>query len=110
MPDPRDSDAPGIEMRARLSRPPTGHVVRRHGTRGDVWYAKYRLPDGRQMLRKIGPCVDRAPTPRAELLQQALGRRLAVEAAGRSSPRRASGMVQTGATFARSRGKALKKR
>ena len=25
----------------------SGHVFRRRGARGDVWYAKYRLPDGR---------------------------------------------------------------
>ena len=36
-------------------RPPTGHALRRRGPRGDVWYAKYRLPDGRQIKRRIGP-------------------------------------------------------
>ena len=33
----------------------TGHVFRREGKRGPVWYAKYRLPDGRQCQRRIGP-------------------------------------------------------
>ena len=33
----------------------SGHVFRRRGARGDVWYAKYRLPDGRQVKRRIGP-------------------------------------------------------
>jgi hypothetical protein len=32
----------------RLAEPP-GYVFLRHGTRADVWYAKYRLPDGRQV-------------------------------------------------------------
>ena len=36
-------------------RVPTGHVYRRSGDRGDVWYAKYRLPDGRQVKKRIGP-------------------------------------------------------
>ena len=36
-------------------RPPSGHVLRRRGPRDDVWYAKYRLPDGRQVKRRIGP-------------------------------------------------------
>jgi integrase len=36
-------------------RVPTGHVYRRPGDRGDVWYAKYRLPDGRQVKKRIGP-------------------------------------------------------
>jgi hypothetical protein len=31
------------------SRPPTGHVFRVERARGPVWYAKYRLPDGRQV-------------------------------------------------------------
>ena len=34
---------------------PTGHVFLRAGTRRPVWYAKYRLADGRQLKRKIGP-------------------------------------------------------
>jgi integrase len=35
--------------------PPTGHVFRREGRRGPVWYAKYRLPSGNQVQKKIGP-------------------------------------------------------
>src|ERR1700758_3506415 len=34
---------------------PSGHVFRVERVRGPVWYAKYRLPDGRQVQRKIGP-------------------------------------------------------
>ena len=34
---------------------PTGHVFLRQGKRGGVWYAKYRLPDGRQVKKRIGP-------------------------------------------------------
>ena len=37
------------------ARPPSGHVFRAERTRGPVRYAKYRLPDGRQVQRKIGP-------------------------------------------------------
>jgi integrase len=36
-------------------RPPSGHVFRVNRTRGPVWYAKYRLPDGRQVQKKVGP-------------------------------------------------------
>ena len=32
----------------------SGHVFRREGVRGPAWYAKYRLPDGRQRQRRIG--------------------------------------------------------
>jgi hypothetical protein len=34
---------------------PTGHVLRAERVRGSVWYAKYRLPDGRQVKKKLGP-------------------------------------------------------
>lgn len=36
-------------------RPPSGHVFRVERKRGPQWFAKYRLPDGRQVQRKIGP-------------------------------------------------------
>jgi hypothetical protein len=34
---------------------PTGHVFRVERRRGPIWYAKYRLPDGRQVQKKVGP-------------------------------------------------------
>jgi integrase len=34
---------------------PTGYVFRLEKTRGASWWAKYRLPDGTQVKRKIGP-------------------------------------------------------
>ncbi len=37
------------------ARPPSGHVFRVQRARGPVWYAKYRLPDGRQVQKKLGP-------------------------------------------------------
>jgi len=37
------------------TRTPSGHVFRVDRARGPVWYAKYRLPDGRQVQKKIGP-------------------------------------------------------
>lgn len=33
----------------------SGHVDRRDGKRGPVWYAKYRLADGVQVQKRIGP-------------------------------------------------------
>jgi hypothetical protein len=35
--------------------PVSGHVFRVQRKRGPAWYAKYRLPDGRQVQRRIGP-------------------------------------------------------
>ncbi|MFZ0976453.1 MAG: hypothetical protein WAN22_29795 [Solirubrobacteraceae bacterium] len=51
-----------------------GHVHCVERAHGPVWYAKYRLPDGRRVQKKIGP---------------AWGERRALP-----------GMVRTGATFA----------
>ena len=36
-------------------RHPTGHVFRVERQAGPTWYAKYRLPDGRQVQKRIGP-------------------------------------------------------
>lgn len=36
-------------------KPVSGHVFRVERARGPVWYAKYRLPDGHQVQKKIGP-------------------------------------------------------
>jgi hypothetical protein len=43
----------------------SGFVFRVERKYGSVWYAKYRLPDGRQVKKKIGPaCVGRGrPAP-----------------------------------------------
>jgi integrase len=42
-------------MSYRPPQPISGNVFRREGARRAVWYAKYRLPDGRQVQRRIGP-------------------------------------------------------
>ncbi len=45
----------GGERSAALpATPPSGHVFRVDRMRGTVWYAKYRLPYGRQVQRKRG--------------------------------------------------------
>jgi hypothetical protein len=36
----------------------SGHVFRVQRTRGPVWYAKYRLPDGRQVQKKARDSMD----------------------------------------------------
>jgi integrase len=46
-------------------RPVSGHVFRVDRRSGPVWYAKYRLPDGRQVQKRIGPawCQRGRPAP-----------------------------------------------
>jgi hypothetical protein len=43
----------------------SGHVFRREGARGPVWYAKYRLAGGRQVQQRIGPAWTQRGRPAA---------------------------------------------
>src|SRR3954471_24304727 len=80
--------------------PPTGHVFRRDGTRRPTWYAKYRLPDGRQVQKRIGPAgTARGPPPAGHYTKrtaEAWLREVLDEARRGTLP----GLVQTGATVA----------
>ena len=58
----------------------SGHVFRVERKRGPVWYAKYRLPDGRQVQKRIGPAWTERGRPVAGIRHQA--RRGGVAAAG----------------------------
>lgn len=42
-------------MHTEPIRASSGHVYRVERQRGDQWYAKFRLPDGRQVQRRLGP-------------------------------------------------------
>ena len=79
---------------------PTGHVFRVERSRGPVWYAKYRLPDGRQVQKRIGPAWTGRGRPAAGYVTKRLAedwlRNLLDEARRGTLP----GMVRTGATFA----------
>ncbi len=81
-------------------RPPTGHVFRVDRQRGPVWYAKYRLPDGRQVQRKIGPAWTERGRPATGYFTKRLAedwlRSLLDEARRGTLP----GLVRSGATFA----------
>jgi len=46
---------PEIRVGLHVLNPPTGHVFRVERARGPAWYMKYRLPDGRQVQKKLGP-------------------------------------------------------
>jgi integrase len=80
--------------------PPTGHVFRRDGTRRSTWYAKYRLPDGRRVQKRIGPAwTDRGRPPTGYFTKRTAERWLrdVLDEARRGT---LPGLVQTGATFA----------
>lgn len=81
-------------------RPPSGHVFRVDRARGPVWFAKYRLPDGRQVEKKIGPAwAERGRPPAGYFTKRTADdwlRGVMDEARRGTLP----GMVRTGATFA----------
>jgi integrase len=83
-----------------MIRVPTGHVYRRSGPHADTWYAKYRLPDGRQVKRRIGPAWTSRGRPAAGYYTKRTAegwmRDLLDEARRGTLP----GMVRTGVTFA----------
>ena len=95
-PSPAVHALPGVLHRIE----PSGHVFLRQGTRGAVWYAKYRLPDGRQVKRRIGPAWTGRGRPPAGVFTKRMAEEwlsgVLAQARGGTLP----GMVRTGVTFA----------
>jgi integrase len=81
-------------------RPPTGHVFRVERARGPVWYAKYRLPDGRQVQKKIGAAWTERGRPPAGYYTKRLAETWLRDLLDRARRGTLPGMVRTGATFA----------
>ena len=84
----------------QLDRPISGHVFRVDRTRGPCWYGKYRLPDGRQVQKKIGPAwTQRGRPPRGFHTKRTAEAWLAdvIDQARRGT---LPGLIRTGATFA----------
>jgi len=79
---------------------PSGHVFRKERKRGPAWYAKYRLPDGRQVQQKLGPAWTQRGRPPAGYFTKRTAEdclRDTLDAARRGT---LPGSVRTGATFA----------
>jgi len=87
---------PPVSAAARF---PTGHVFRVERKRGPQWYAKYRLPDGRQVQRRIGPAWTERGRPAAGYFTKRLAQAWLGELLHEARRGRLPGMVQTGATF-----------
>ena len=79
---------------------PTGHVYRVERRRGPVWYAKYRLPDGRQVQKKLGPAWTERGRPANGYLTKRLAEDWLRDVLDQARRGTLPGMVQTGATFA----------
>jgi integrase len=81
-------------------RPPSGHVFRLERKRGAAWYAKYRLPDGRQFQRKIGPAWTERGRPPAGYFTRRSAEAWLRDLLDQARRGTLPGMVRTGATFA----------
>jgi integrase len=78
---------------------PSGHVFRVERTRGPCWYAKYRLPSGKQVQKKLGPAWTERGRPAAGYFTKRTAEawlRTTLEDARRGT---LVGAVETGVTF-----------
>ena len=80
-------------------RPPSGHVFRVERARGPVWYAKYRLPDGRQVQRKVGPAWTERGRPPAGYFTKRQAEDWLREVLDGARRGTLPGLVRTGVTF-----------
>jgi integrase len=81
-------------------RPVSGHVFRLDGARGPRWYAKYRLPDGRQVQKALGPAWTQRGRPADGYLTKRTAEAWLSEVLDHARRGTLPGMVRTGATFA----------
>jgi integrase len=87
-------------MAASGPRIPTGHVYRVERARGPAWYAKYRLPDGRQVQKKLGPAWSERGRPPAGYFTKRLAEAWLREVLDEARRGVLPGMHRTGVTFA----------
>lgn len=86
-------------MRQPRPQPISGHVSQRKGKRGGVWYAKYRLPDGRQVQKRIGRAWTEKTAPPEGYFTKASAKAHLDELLAQARQGTLPGMVRTGRTF-----------
>lgn len=86
-------------MRQPAPRPISGHVFKRKGKRGAVWYAKYRLPDGSQQKKRLGPAWAEKTAPLDGYFTKGKAQAHLDELLRQARDRSLPGMVKTGKTF-----------
>jgi hypothetical protein len=80
--------------------PVSGHVFRVERKRGPQWCAKYRLPDGRQVQRRIGPAWTERGRPAAGFYTKRTAQAWLDEVLTQARRGQLDGMIRTGATVA----------
>lgn len=86
-------------MRQPAPRPISGHVFKRKGKRGAVWYAKYRLPDGSQQKKRLGPAWTEKTAPPDGYFTKGKAEKHLDELLRQARDGSLPGMVKTGKTF-----------
>ncbi len=81
-------------------KPISGHVFRVQGKRGTRWYAKYRLPDGRQVQKALGPAWTQRGRPADGYFTKRTAEAWLRDVLDQAHKGTLPGMVRTGATFA----------
>lgn len=94
------SPATQIAGRRPPLRPPSGHVFKVKRTRGEIWYAKYRLSNGRQVQRKLGPAWSERGRPPAGYYTKRAAEDWLRDLLDQARRGTLPGMVATGITFA----------
>jgi integrase len=87
-------------MRQPAPRPISGHVFKRKGKRGVVWYAKFRLPDGRQQKKRLGLAWTEKTAPPDGYFTKGKAQTHLDELLRQARDGSLPGLVQTGKTFA----------
>ena len=80
--------------------PVSGYVFRYEGKRRPMWRAKYRLPDGRQVKKTIGPAWTERGRPAAGYFTRRTAQAWLDDVLARARVGTLPGMVRTGVTFA----------
>ncbi len=87
-------------MRQLAPRIPSGNVYRVEGKRRPMWYARYRLPDGREARKRIGPAWTGRGRPETGYFTKRAAEAWLREVLDSARRGTLPGGVRTGATFA----------
>jgi hypothetical protein len=94
------SHVPNMSRDLRSVGVPTDCVFRMDRVRGPVWHAKSRLPDGRQVQRKLGPAWTERGRPPAGWFTKRTAEAWLREVLDQARRDELPGQLRTGATFA----------
>jgi integrase len=86
-------------VRLPQARSISGHVFRVDRASGPVWYAKYRLPDGRQVQKKIAPAWTRPGRPDPGFVNRRGAEAWLSDVLAQAHAGTLPGLIKTGTTF-----------